>query len=283
MSLLDKINFCNNGKSRETYIPFFVEDQRVGWIHQEFVAVLKSYSELFLQKENSISISTFYSQYETRTSAVDKVLRKLYTEKRFTGWRNEPYPVSAGFFDKPFFEMERAAVPYFGVRAYGVHLNGYVRDNDEILMWIAKRADNKPTYPGKLDNMVAGGLPLGIGVLENLIKEASEEAALPTEFSSKVKPVGVISYCHEENSCLKPDLIFVFDIELPHDFVPNNIDGEVSEFKLLPAKQVLSITSDTSDFKFNCAAVNIDFFIRKGILTPEDYDYTNIVRALYGG
>ena len=116
-----------------------------------------------------------------------------------------------------------------------------------------------------------------------MIKEASEEAALPTEFSSKIKPVGVISYSHEENSCPKPDLIFVFDIELPLDFVPNNIDGEVSEFKLLPAKQVLSITSDTSDLKFNCAAVNIDFFIRKEILTPEDYDYTKIVRALYGG
>ena len=142
-------------------------------------------------------------------------------------------------------------------------MNGYVRENDKFLGWIAKRADNKPTYPGKLDNMVSGGLPLDIGVLENLIKEESEEAALSTEFSSKVKPVGVISYCHEENSCLKPDLFSVFDIELPHDFVPNNIDGEVSEFKLLPAKQVLSITSDTSDFKFNCAAVNIDFLFAK--------------------
>ena len=77
-------------------------------------------------------------------------------------------------------------------------------------------------------------------------------------------------------------LIFVFDIELPHDFAPNNVGGEVSEFKLLPAKQVLSVTSDTSDFKFNCAAVNIDFFIRKGVLTPGDSGYTKIVKALYG-
>ena len=133
-----------------------------------------------MQKEKSIANSKSYSHYETRTSAVDEVLRKLYTEKHFTGWRNERYPVSAGFFNKPYFEMERAAVPNFGVSAYGVHLNGYVREKGEILMWLAKRDDHKPTYPGKLDNMVAGGLPLGIGVLENLIKEASEEAALPT-------------------------------------------------------------------------------------------------------
>lgn len=46
--------------------------------------------------------------------------------------------------------MERAAVPWFGVKAYGVHINGYVRDKGtgEILLWVAKRSKTKSTFPG---------------------------------------------------------------------------------------------------------------------------------------
>ena len=46
--------------------------------------------------------------------------------------------------------MERAAVPYFGMKAYGVHINGYVKDpiTSEILLWVAKRSKTKSTFPG---------------------------------------------------------------------------------------------------------------------------------------
>ena len=46
---------------------------------------------------------------------------------------------------------------------------------------------------------------------------------------------------------------------------PENTDGEVNP-SLLPAEEVLKICAETSDFKFNCSLVNIDFFIRHGIL-----------------
>lgn len=56
-----------------------------------------------------------------------------------------------------FFQMERAAVPMFGVKAYGVHVNGYVIKGDEMFMWVAKRSPTKQTWPSKLDHIVAGG------------------------------------------------------------------------------------------------------------------------------
>ena len=34
----------------------------------------------------------------------------------------------------------RVFVPHFGVPAYGVHMNGYVRKSDGIHMWIGRRA-----------------------------------------------------------------------------------------------------------------------------------------------
>ena len=73
---------------------------------------------------------------------------------------------------------------YFGVPSFGVHLNGYVRDavsGRPEAVWIAKRSMSKATYPGLLDQMVAGGQPTGMSFQENIRKESEEEASLPPE------------------------------------------------------------------------------------------------------
>lgn len=43
-------------------------------------------------------------------------------------------------------------------KAYGVHMNGFVEKDGQKYLWIGKRNDSKPTYPGMLDHLVAGGL-----------------------------------------------------------------------------------------------------------------------------
>lgn len=44
----------------------------------------------------------------------------------------------------------------FGVKRYGVHINGYtVSDSGEVSMWLARRSPTKQTYPGLLDNLVS--------------------------------------------------------------------------------------------------------------------------------
>ena len=51
--------------------------------------------------------------------------------------------------------MERSATCMFGLRQYGVDVNGYVKDeNDQISVWLQKRAVTKPTWPGRWDNFV---------------------------------------------------------------------------------------------------------------------------------
>jgi hypothetical protein len=44
------------------------------------------------------------------------------------------------------------------------------------------------------------------------------------------------SFFFESERGLFPNTEFVYDLELPLDFVPNNSDGEVESFELLPAK-----------------------------------------------
>jgi hypothetical protein len=43
----------------------------------------------------------------------------------------------------------------FGLRRFGVHINGYVRLSDgEVAVWVGKRSPSKSVYPGKYDQMV---------------------------------------------------------------------------------------------------------------------------------
>lgn len=66
-----------------------------------------------------------------------------------------------------------------------------------------------------------------------------------------------------------PNTEFVFDLELPLDFIPVNSDGEVETFELLPAAQYLEKLF-SSDFKTTSSPVALDFLIRHGVVTAEN-------------
>jgi 8-oxo-dGTP pyrophosphatase MutT (NUDIX family) len=147
-------------------------------------------------------------------------------------------------------------------------------------MWIGRRADDRKVAPGKLDNLVGGGLPLGLSLEENLLKEADEEASLPADLARQAVPVGAISYAMARADGLRRDVLFLYDLELPADIVPRNTDGEVAEFARWPLAETAARVRDTDDFKFNVALVIIDFMVRHGALRPEEPDYLSILRGL---
>jgi 8-oxo-dGTP pyrophosphatase MutT (NUDIX family) len=183
--------------------------------------------------------------------------------------------------DPPLFSLDRAHVPLLGVQAFGVHLNGIVRRPDGLHMWIARRADDREVAPGKLDNMVAGGQPVGLGLMENVIKECAEEAGLGPDLAGRARPAGLVSYCLEAEAGLKPDTLFVYDLDLPEDVTPVNQDGEIAAFMLWPLPEVLERLSTTQDFKYNVPHVILDFAIRHGVITPEETpDYLALVQGL---
>ena len=75
--------------------------------------------------------------------------------------------------------------------------------------------------------------------------------------------------------------MFCYDLEMPVDFTPFNMDGEIDAFELWPIEEVAERVRDSFDFKFNCNLAIIDFLIRHGILTPENEpDYVDIVLGL---
>ncbi|KAF1390951.1 hypothetical protein PFLUV_G00063430 [Perca fluviatilis] len=181
----------------------------------------------------------------------------------------QKYSVMSKFSDPPLMWMERAATSLFGVKRYGVHINGYtVSEAGEVSMWLARRSPTKQTYPGLLDNVAAGGLAAGVGIKHTLVKECQEEARIPAAIAEKAHPVTTVSYTYEEEDGVFAEIQFVFDLELPREFKPRVGDGEVQEFYLLPIDKVKELLA-TEDFKPNCAMVVLDFLIRHSFIEPD--------------
>ncbi len=229
---------------------------------------------------------------EARTAALAGVLAALRDDGTIGGWRGELYPVSSSFAAPPLALVERAAAAHLGIRAYGVHVNGWVRtgaggDDDDgpasISLWVARRADDKPTWPGRLDHLAAGGQPSGLGVQANVEKECGEEAGIPPALAARARPAGVVSYTALQEAGPKRDVLFVYDLELPAAFTPVPTDGEVAGFQLLPLADVAAMVAGTDDFKDNCNLVIVDFLVRRGFLTPEMEGYLELVAGLRAG
>jgi 8-oxo-dGTP pyrophosphatase MutT (NUDIX family) len=162
--------------------------------------------------------------------------------------------------------LDRGALPDFGIIGVGAHLNGLVQRADGWHLWVAKRAADKKLDPGKLDHLVAGGVPAGLTPFETLMKEAEEEAALPADLAAGARLVGQFAYNMERPEGLRRDVIFAYDLILPESFVPKPADGEVESFALWPLARVFESVSTTNEFKFNVNLVLIDLFIRFGFV-----------------
>ncbi|KAI0874429.1 thiamine pyrophosphokinase-related protein [Hypoxylon argillaceum] len=213
----------------------------------------------------------------SRSKLVAETLQQMRSESEFDvlkKWRNELKP-SYGPSGELLFSMERAAVPLLGLVAYGIHMVAYTRPdpNEEPQIWISKRSKKVKIYPGYLDNTVAGGISTGETPYDSLIREAHEEASLPSYLvRRKVKSCGTLSYFHIRNAkaggevgLLQLDIHFLFEIELPTDVKLALCDDEVEWYQLWTVDQVKDGLA-AGQFKPNFALVMLDFFIRHGIL-----------------
>ena len=213
------------------------------------------------------------------------ILKKKYSLK---GWRNEFLPVATRYGESPKFHLERAMIPYFGIKAYGVHINGYVYDENSLKVgiprishiFVARRSRTKSTFPSMLDHIVAGGQPSHISLFENVLKECLEEANISTDIAANAIATGAIAYNHAEIPSeldgseilepsygnLKRDVLFCYDLPLPADFTPTPVDGEVESFMLKDVAWILDkmVYEDDADnrYKPNCILVIVDFLIR---------------------
>lgn len=197
-------------------------------------------------------------------AALPGMARALSAEG-FYRWRGEAFDVRADLSGPVLAEIDRGALPAFGIEAAGAHLNGLVRRPDGLRLWVARRAADKALDPGKLDHITAGGVPSGLTPWQTLVKEAEEEAAIPPALASRAVSTARIAYAMERPEGLRRDRIHCYDVDLPEDFVPRAADGEVESFELWPIRRAMEAVRDTDSFKFNVNLVLIDLFLRVGL------------------
>ena len=279
MSFSDRINHCNS-YDPERAMTLLAGEHRVGWLRRDNAALLQPYHKVFEVERDSARL-TIDGSCETVSRAVDGVVEALVAERRIPKWRSETFDVARHWGEAPIFRLDRGAVPFFGVRAYGVHLNGYRRVGDGYSLWIGRRASNKQVAPGKLDNIVAGGIGNGYGAAATLIKEAEEEASIDAALIGRAVAVGALTYRMGTRIGIRDDVMFVYDLEVPADFEPMNSDGEIAGFELMPLSAILERIRSTTDFKFNVNLVILDFAVRHGVLRPDDPEYLDIANGLH--
>lgn len=281
MALIDRIHELNRHSEGRVYYRLYVNGLGLGLVDTQIVGDLTT--DLFTVDEASRCIYMRFHSHQRGEfeSQLEAFFRNYFAKKSLSGWRDEQYAVRARYADETVFLLERAALSFLGLTGYGVHINGYVKKADKLWMWVAKRSLNKPTSPGKLDQIAAGGQPYNISVWDNVIKECEEEASIPRYLAAKARPVSSLSYCYDMAIGMRPDVIFNYDLLLPEDFAPQVNDDEVDSFELYPMDELLALISESQSFKRNSAVVIIDFAIRHGLITPAHPDYLALQEGMH--
>jgi hypothetical protein len=279
MSFSDHIRACNNYNPARV-VPLTAGNERLGLLRRDNAEALRRFPDVFAAGDDKVELVA-RGDVAAVSRAIDAVIDALVSEGRVPKWRNETFDAAPRWGAPPIFRLDRGAVPFFGTRAYGVHLNGYLRQGNKLWLWVGRRSAEKQVAPNKLDNLVAGGIGNGHGVDETLLKEGEEEASIPRSLLSHAISASAISYRMETNLGIRDDVMFVYDLEMPADFVPKNRDGEIVHFELMPASTVLERIRTTSDFKFNVNLVILDFAVRHGLLRPDDPEYLDVATGLH--
>jgi 8-oxo-dGTP pyrophosphatase MutT (NUDIX family) len=273
VSYLRHLEACNRFEP-ERFVPLRLAGRRVGFVRRDNVRHLEAFPHLFDLGDQAVEIAG--------TQGFDEVTDALLRAGAVKTRRDEMFAVTEGWGGPVLFELDRGLVEFFGVRAYAAHINGWRASETGPEFWIAKRAMSKAMAPGKLDNMVAGGIGSGYTAWETAVKEAGEEAGVPEALATRAQAVGAIRYRVEMPEGLRDEVLFVYDLLVPPDFVPSNRDGEVEDFRVLSATECLRRVRETDAFMYDVNLVLIDFGIRHGLIVPEEPDYLRLIAGLRG-
>jgi 8-oxo-dGTP pyrophosphatase MutT (NUDIX family) len=236
--------------------------QTIGHLNPEFI----SYLQESLGKDPIRFISTSPDQIQVTLGKPRELSESLYQLAQrmrlggfIPGWRNEDF----AWLDQnghKYFRLERAAFRTFGFRSMATHINGFTKANT---LWLGRRSETKSTDPGRLDNIAAGGITADETPWVSARRELWEEAGVPPQIADEIEPVGRI---HMRRTIpgrgFHDELLFVYDLELPDQFVPTNHDGEVSGFiEISLAEAAARILAD--EFTSDAAFVTADFILRR--------------------
>jgi len=258
-------------------VPFRVAGRAVGTVALAHLAALGAWPRWLEVSERGVALIA-----TDRDAALAEMHAALRAQGLIRAWRDETFPL----FDPQTFEvlatMERAAARFWGSLTLGAHANGYVADKADAAgrpthLWIAQRAADKATDPGLFDNLIGGGVPAGQTPLEALQREGWEEAGLSPALMATAVPARLSAHLPASPLRLHRDVaegrqledLHAFDLALPQGVLPQNQDGEVAGFQLLPLADAMALAASGA-MTVDAALVTLDFGHRHGWLIAEE-------------
>lgn len=267
--------------------PLFLNGRQCGWVAEDVPALLQTGPVRLAAHASGWSLVTSAdidskaniedgSGTGNMTSAISPhsgldldarlahVAKQLHEQGRLRGWRGELLDVT-DLGGKVVGAIERAAVRPLGIATRAVHLNAWTPAGQ---MWIAQRALDKSTDPGKWDTLVGGLVSATESDALALERESWEEAGLPAACLSVSASVG--EYCVRRilPEGYQVEWVGVTDVVLPSDVVPCNQDGEVVQIRTATPDEVADMIAQDLFTLEACLAMGLSF-VQRGWLAAE--------------
>jgi len=260
-SLSDQvIHFLNSEPRFEPVneLRLHIDGRALGWVRPRVAEALCQLDRQRIRVNTRDLYLSAGSDCASRSSVLQTWALALREQGVLANWRDEAMQLDLP--DGTFLIIERAAFRTFGLCTPSVHLNGWVAMPDGVRLWVAERSAHKFVDPGKLDNLVGGGVAAGEPLALALAREAWEEAGL--HFRHVPRPVSALHIHRRIQEGVQEEQIAVHDAWLPAHFLPTNQDGEVADARLMPLPTVLAMLLDRH-FTWDAGLVVLDGLLRQ--------------------
>uniref|UniRef100_A0A7S4K4A5 DUF4743 domain-containing protein n=1 Tax=Odontella aurita TaxID=265563 RepID=A0A7S4K4A5_9STRA len=310
LTLLERIQSLDATRHVSSYVAFVISGHCVGQIHRRLIPLLLSINgdgriPLFSRIQGrcgaeAITLDDDLSTNEERTRAMNIVTDDLIRNGIIKCRHGDRYGLyNEGSNVRELLCMvDRNAASCFGATSVGVHLLCYrkccvrtdrqdsIQDCDagSVSLWMAQRSESKSSFPLKWDPTVAGGQPTDLSFVENLVKEANEEAGIDDSLARRATAVSCLSQMTSKpnGTCMKQSLYHCWDLEVDENFLPYARDGEVTKFELWDSDKLEDEVRQGNNLRPAMRLVVVDFLIRHGIIKPDDeQNYATIQAAMH--
>jgi 8-oxo-dGTP pyrophosphatase MutT (NUDIX family) len=118
-----------------------------------------------------------------------------------------------------------------------------------------------------------------------VVKESWEEAGIPRVLARAATPVGALHICREQPDGLQHETIFVHDLWLATEFVPDPQDGEAvlhRRVEFAEAARLIALAAGPDVVTAEASLVIVDCLLRHGALDPDAPDFLALAALRHG-